>query len=421
MEFFYKNIKIKLDYIKNFTINNFFIILFCASILLLLFGVAFFNMRLNINITNGEAVASDYNSYYYAAKHALAGDNLYFSWAQKIKFTPEFIDRYVYPPLLAYIFIPFSLLNFNFSFLIYIIFTIFLFIASIYLLSASSFLKNTRFKFFFSIIGLFLFSPILWLHIARGQTDIIILFLLTLCFFYYTAGNKYLAGISVGIAALLKLTPLIFIAYFLFKDIKIFFSSCLTIIIFSFLIGIDKIADFFKTLYSFANGYSAGAMNNGLLGLIYNKYTASYYSFSTAKIIYFFLLSFLIYFFISLVLKIKKYNRKSQESDKVIIFEFAILVILMIIIPTVSWLYNGVYIIFALSAYWGIRYKNIDKKNFFTDGLFFLILSSPLLFPLKSNPTFSGLFALRPFYLLLLLIIFTIYYKKLSLSYEKIS
>lgn len=385
--------------------NNFFYSIFLVGALIFVASIIFFNVKPLAGVIdyNNTAISGlDYNSNYFAAKRILLEDNLYFNDKQHYKFPDELPGRYVYPPLLAYFFIPFSILPYNLAFFIYTLLIVVLFLFSIYILSFYA--KSGR-KYFFVISSLFLFSPILWLHLERGQTDVIILFLIALGFYLYNIEKYHLTGFVIGLAVLLKLTPIIFLIYFAIKSKKSFFSSIITITFFLIMTGSDKLFDFYRSLSDFAHGVSAGAMSNGILGIFYNKFTESYLALYQAKFLFIiFAILFLLYFFSSLYLNQNKANISQKERN---LIEFSCLLLVMITIPSVSWLYNGIYLIFALTAYWNLHSDEYfeSRKKVITDGLVYFILSQPLLFPsvLKSSATI--IFSLRPLYLLILFLI----------------
>ncbi len=334
----------------------------------------------------------DYNSYYHAAKRFLESDNIYFADKQVIKFDNEVANAFVYPPLMTFVFVPFSFLSYAISYYLFFIFSVLVFLGALFLLSRRVPHSNSYFWVF--LIAYFL-SPILVLHLVRGQTDILVLFLVALSFIFFQDKKNILAGVAVGIAASLKLTPMIFLPYFYKKDKKVFWSSIFTIAFFIPWFGLKIWSDFLIKINSFSKIVSSGNLSNSLFGLLYNKYTFNYYSYNAAKIFYVILIMLallLIFLFI--------YKNKSLKNH--VLLEYAVLSSFMMIVPPVAWVYNGVYSLFLLTAYWSIRFNNsLSKKMYiFFDILVYLIISQPVLSPLIRNFQIYHIFSLRPLFYL---------------------
>src|SRR3989344_8794239 len=81
---------------------------------------------------------ADFNNFYFAAKRLAAGENFYLVNDPAQSLPGELAGgatRFIYPPLLAYLFVPFSFLSLNTAFYIYALFTVALLSALVYLLS----------------------------------------------------------------------------------------------------------------------------------------------------------------------------------------------------------------------------------------------------------------------------------------------
>ena len=82
------------------------------------------------------------------------------------------------------------------------------------------------------------------------------------------------------------------------------------------------------------------------------------------------------------------------------------------LLPNISWLYNGVYLLILLAGWWCLREKNLlsPARSIAGDILMYLILAQPVLLPFFQAVPGSLLFVLRPVYVIILLVmIFRVY------------
>src|SRR3989339_41741 len=393
----------------------------CAAVLIVEIG-AFNISPLNFHHIYGEGLAGggrDFSTFYFAG-YRLRTVNEFYVVKNYNEFLPEEhergISRFIYPPLLAFIFVPLSFLSLHVAFTWYSYLILIIFGASIFL--ATHFIVDKILARL--VIGaIFLLSPIIWMHLAHGQTDILVLFCLALAFYFLSKYNSKSAGFFIGIAALLKLTPVIFIPYLYLKNKKAFWISVLTLIFGSLLLGVDRLFKFVDNLSSFSGTWATSSIfNNGLMGIFYNRLTRSIMSFSTSRSVYSILILLsVIFFFLALYRRIK--INKTSTDEFFVLAEFAIFTSLMILIPSVSLIYNGVHLLFLLLTWWWLRERKIFslKKQFFLDMLIFLIFSQPLLISWFQTIPGSLFFVFRPIYILIFLfIIFKEYSKK---TYEQ--
>ncbi len=361
-------------------------------------------------------VGLDFHSYYYSAKHLHGGDSLYFAEKQKLHFEKELKNFFVYPPLMAVLFTPFSYFQFELSFLLYTVFCIAIFIVTIILLSESLYEKRV-----FSAVVLFSFfsSPLLIMHLDRGQTDVIILFLLTLSYISLRNDRNITVGILIGFAASLKITPLIFLPYLFLKSKKAFLSSIATIAIVFLIFPLNYWQEFFEKIFAFSTSISSGIFSNGLLGVISNRYTAAFISPEVSRYIFFAIISIII--MVTFIVFFKSIN--NEKSKELIIVDFAILSSLMIIIPPTSWVYNGVLLSLLFAGYWTIRFsKFLGKRMIILFDLLGFVLVSQLTFspihPFIRSLDLHQLFALRPLIILAFIVLFLLYLSRRNMAMD---
>jgi hypothetical protein len=366
-------------------------------------------------------IGGDFTCLYFSAKHAVLGDNLYFSDFQTVHFTNEPANNssvYIYPPLLAAILIPFSLLSLVPSYVVYIFVCVTLFLIVAYVLSGNA--VGDKNKMFLVLAGLFFFSPILWFHLQRGQTDILILFLVTLGFLMLRKKSFYSAGYLIGIAVSLKLTPIVFLPYLFFKNKKSFLSSLATVVVLAAVTGFSRMVDFVHVISGAAtNLFSSGAQSNSLFGLIYNRLSWHILSMRAAGII--FLICLAILFICYLIVLKSLHNRgkttalyNNDTECMMTLIEFSLMLLLMILVPKLSWIYNGVYGIFAIATYWFLRERGYVQSRYyiFYDLVIFLILSYPILLPFLQSHML--VFSFRALYFLIIFILLFRTYLKLQ-------
>ena len=354
---------------------------------------------------------ADFNNFYFAAKRLVAGENFYLVNDPAQSLPGELAGgatRFIYPPLLAYLFVPFSFLSLNTAFYIYALFTVALLSASVYLLSR---LLSGSKMFLYATTALLAFSPIVWMHLERGQTDVVVLFLLTAACFLLTRGCFKSVGLFVGLAALFKFTPLIFIPYLFLKNKKAFWSSIITLIAGSFIFGIGWLKYFVMALGSFAGGFiSSSIFSNSLAGMFYSRLTRAYLPFEATQKIYLILVLVLVAAaFVFLYHSLKRDNKNDPEY---VLPEWALLSAGLILLPNISWLYNGVHLLILLAAWWCLREKKLlsPVRSVAGDVLMYLILAQPVLLPFFQTVPGSLLFVLRPVYVVVLLVmIFRVY------------
>lgn len=368
-----------------------FVILTTLGILFLIFQATVIEINPVsgvIDTSSSRINGGDYRSYYFTSKHLLAGDNIYFTEKQNIKYPQEPTDAFVYPPLMAALFAPLSVVPLKDSYFVFTVLSVIIFLLSVYVLSRK--VPQSNFFFWLSVIA-FLSSPILVLHLDRGQTDIVILLLLICSLVTFLEKKSVSAGILVGIASALKVTPLIFLPYFFLKDKKAFWSSIITLSTFSVFFSISAWADFLERISSFAGNVSSGNLSNSLLGVFYNRYVSDYYSYGEASLFYLCI--------IIIILGVTFFSiYKNKDLIKFTLLEFGIVSTFMMIIPSVSWAYNGVHSLFLLAGYWSIRFNgSLNKWTYFIfDILVYLLLSQPILSPLVRDYSIYHIFSLRP-------------------------
>ncbi|MFA7653839.1 MAG: glycosyltransferase family 87 protein [Candidatus Magasanikbacteria bacterium] len=364
------------------------------------------NIRYYYNVEKTENIfGSDFNANYFAAKKYFSRDSLYFSDQTTRQFSDELAagsnrTRFVYYPFSAFFFTPLALLSFGHAFFLLTLLNIFLLIMVILFLSR--FVANQQ-RYFSVFSFLFLFSPVVWSILERGQTDIIILFFLALCFVFFTKGKSKLSGFFLALASLFKITTLFLLPYFYFKDKKVFLSSIISFTVISLITGANKIFGFVDSLLTFSSYHSTSYLNTGIFGLFYNRIASVFIDVKFAHFVYLLAIIPVVILFIFYFTRV--INKKGNNLASLAEFGFFLAVMLML--PTVSWIQHSIHLVFIVTAYWVFREKmTVSKKMVVMDVLLLLILSEPLLLLKFQEIPFSIIFALRPLYIILFLITF---------------
>lgn len=374
-------------------------------------------LKPTVNYTTG----IDYNYFYFAGMRASQGKNFYFPLNDRYpgeNSQPFEYVRFNYPPLMAYFFIPFSMLPLDVSLFIYSLLSILLLLLSVYLLS--KFIQQ-KLPYFIITSLIFFFSPSFLLHLDRGQTNIEILILVSLCLFFYLQGKYKISGFLLALSIVFKLMPIVFLPYFFIKNKKVFTYTIISLLFFVLVFGMNSFIDFWGVISGFASsGIVAGGLSTGLGGVIYNRFTYNMLALQEAQLIVAAISLIISGIFFGIFYKVNNLERTTKLDIDLVLLEFGTLMFLVSFLPTVSWLHNGLYYLFIFTAYWNLRPKITFYCDLFIQLLIFLSLSQPLLFTMFNKQPFMTVFALRPLYMLTVVILLWYFYIKNNVNLERI-
>jgi hypothetical protein len=355
----------------------------------------------------------DFNCFYFAGKRVSEGKNFYFPMIND-RYKNEVLSgpvRFVYPPLMAYFFMPFSLLSFDASLFTYSLFCVLLLIFSVYILS--KFVLQRWYYFFITGI-IFLLSPFFLDHLYAVETDIPVLFLIALCLLAFLKRKYKITGLLLATSIMFKLMPIIFLPYFFIKNKKVFYYSIFFIAILVLIFGFDVFTDFIAAITGFASGgITAGKTNNGLGGMIYNRFTYDLFSFHTAQLILTTSIVIISAIFYYLCFKMNNKEKQVEVDNSLILLEFGAMTFFMSFFPSISSFYNGVFYLFIFTAFWNLRFILSTTYNLIIQALFYLSFSQALLFPVVNERPFITIFNFRPLYVFIVVILLWYsYYQK---------
>lgn len=159
------------------------------------------------------------NVYYPAIQDILHGRNLYGNPATDVN----------YPPTTFVLLFPFGLAPVELAQKAWTIVSFATLPVSIFLL-LRSFQKKVSIYAFLLIYSFSMLAFPIKFTLGMGQVNLIVLFFVALCFFLYRIEKPHLAGIALGVACALKLTPLFFLLFFVRKGaFKLVLSTLATL------------------------------------------------------------------------------------------------------------------------------------------------------------------------------------------------
>lgn len=190
-------------------------------------------------------LANDFASYYVASKLLFQGEipyrsldkyrtiELSFDEMKNWGINKKIIPAYIYPSFLAAVIIPITELPFKQARFIWNLFCLITFFFVVWF---TFFLLGKKIKFDFTsltIIGVFFASMPTLETITQGQINYQILLLILLCFYFQKNNKPILSGILLGIATLIKVSPIVILFYFLYKKDFKFIQSFFVFLILS--------------------------------------------------------------------------------------------------------------------------------------------------------------------------------------------
>ncbi len=328
--------------------------------LIIAFSITYFSFFLK-HITQKDlfvTFAYDFVAYYAAAKLVSLGEltEIYVHFEEAFSKVGEgrFLEiakeagfdsapPYLYPPIFI---APFQLLcplPFSDAAIVWIILNIFLIIIVMFVQwHLAGGIKNRLYKITL-IISLNLLSYPLLYSLKLGQTTIFIYAAISLLFLcvqkrYYTT-----AGVIIGATSAMKLYPLLFLFYFLYrKKYKPVFSSIVTIgllIALSFIFyGTYLNLEFLTYIEQFSGITLSAWSNQSLPAFLLRQFTPLDVFVFTSLETPFFVRTIQLSFIISVLVVFKLLSSKSGHK-KTEPFEMSIVVFIILLLPDISWLH----------------------------------------------------------------------------------
>ena len=211
-----------------------------------------------------------------------------------------------------------------------------------------------------------------------GQINMLILLLICSALYWIKKGKPETAGIFLGFASVLKITPLLFIAYFIFKkQFRIMKGVLISLLVFIVIIpvlffGVGKTIEYHKTWFQrsffpqvtnneFMEGrfYRSGnqsleAMANRFLtDLPYNIVSGKYLTIKSVSILHFgrntvkWITRLLVLIILCIMMILCRVPAEAHAgSSRLINFEYSLVLIAMVLISPLSWTHHFVILLF---------------------------------------------------------------------------
>ncbi len=339
-------------------------------------------------LPKNQTVVNDFASYYVGSQLLNDGDTPYRSsdGSKTIKLTDiemktwninkSEIPAYIYPSFLAAIITPITNLSYPLAYQIWTTFCFLMFFAVI-VLTFLLIRKKPRLDFVtLLIIGIYFMSMPTLETLTLGQVNYMIMFLtLGSFYFYFQKEQLLISSILLCFATLIKLSPLIFILYFIYKkEYKYLLYFCSFLFLsFTVLCFMFPSIDYMFFTEVLPDISSKPSLNNKSI-LVWVQYlfipndyiTQLHNSIFWSKIITGVIsLSFLILFFF------KFFNKKASYESKYNIFNFCVLILLLLFIQPYLQVHHLVLSFFVFSYL--LNLYNFQKDRIYQ--LFFLFLS----------------------------------------------
>lgn len=296
----------------------------------------------------------DFSVYYYGSQLFLSGQNPYLS-GQKL------FSGYSYPPSVFLLFVPFVLLPFQTSQLLWVFLNVLCLIASIVLLA-----KLFSVKFFSDtnliLSGFIFISFPVKFTLGMGQINILILFFLVLSLYFLKVKNYLFGGVFLGLSLVIKLFPLLLPVYFLLKLNKKILTGLLAIFGAAFFCVIIFVPEktnlyFFHNVvpYFFSASWKLDYYSQSLSAFIGRTFGTGIEG-NFLRIVITIIIIFITFFVIF---------KKSRNDFETLSLEYGLLITATMLINTFSWQHHFVWLIIPFYALTVYLLKNKMGKLYF--------------------------------------------------------
>ncbi|MDP1852731.1 MAG: glycosyltransferase family 87 protein [Candidatus Omnitrophota bacterium] len=262
------------------------------------------------------------------------------------------IDLYKYSPAFACFMSPFTKVHMHISVPIWYLFTFILILSSIYLVKRIIIESNKEksLPVYFYFLSFFLTLRFLLVLLSRVQSDFLVLFFLVLSIWFLRLKREVLSGFSLATAIMVKITPLIFIPYFIYRKFyKAAFASCAGILLYLWLpslnLGWEKNVSYLKgwlnLLFASTPELILWYKNQSLLSCIFRLFSGN----SPVRIfllppllikgIFLLIASLMIFFALYFCRNLVFYKKKEFSFGHLL--EFSLILICMVLFSPLAW------------------------------------------------------------------------------------
>ena len=162
----------------------------------------------------------DFKAYYIAADMLRSGEDFYDVQQQveevQARGLPLNESFYIYPPLLAVLFVPLGALPIEQAAQLWFFLNLALYALALFIVSRAFGLSESTGMLPLLWILAFLYPPALY-TIYKGQVNIVILLLLAITYWLCTRNRQIIAGVALGVASMIKVIPIFLVPYALWR------------------------------------------------------------------------------------------------------------------------------------------------------------------------------------------------------------
>ncbi|MEK6715682.1 MAG: glycosyltransferase family 87 protein [Candidatus Omnitrophota bacterium] len=299
---------------------------------------------------------TDFTVFHRAGQRIIKGEPIY-SLA-------DGLDVYKYSPAFAYFMAPFTKMHMHKSVPLWYLLAFIGILSSVYFIKEiilRSEKQKSLPKYFYFVLFFLTFRSILVL-LSRVQSDFLVLFFLVLSLWFLRLNKEILSGFSLATAVMVKLTPLVFIPYFIYRKFyKAAFASLGGICLYLFLPGLglgwDKnisyLKDWFNTLSVSTPELVLWYKNQSLLSCISRFFSqispVKLFTLSPLAIKGIFaLVSF--FMVVLIIYSCRKLIAREGKFGYAHLLEFSLLLICMVLFSPLAWKHTFLHLLVAHMA-----------------------------------------------------------------------
>jgi alpha-1,2-mannosyltransferase len=355
--------------------------LYAAGLLAILLGLWRFG---SVAQLSWMGVAPDFANNYAGAAVLRAGGMLYDAQA-------PLLTGYDNPPLTALLTMPLTFFDLQTAIRLFFGLNTLLLVASVALLFMSMRGYLLTYPYWLIAVALVVnLDPVLD-SLLLGQTDAVILMLLVISFWAYRRGRDVMAGAPLGLAAMIKISPVLLILYFLLKKEKRVFASAVAVMLLLggaslLLAGFEVHAMFVTEILPKLLAGSAHVENQSLNGFFNRLFLEGQFITGLADVPPLFqarlltmVCSLLIVVGAAYLVGTKRASRTDPRAD----LEFSLVVIILPLISSIAWHHYMTWYVLPLLVLLNPRLRErlrrtVGKAVLVVGVLSYLILTVPV-------------------------------------------
>lgn len=308
-------------------------------------------------ISSSCTLQNDFMSFYVSTKTFFNGINPYGNLPMPFGGSENSLSVNLNPPSFFIFFKLFTLLTYGKALLLWNIFCFCCSMLSIYLLV--KYFKLPK-PFYTPLLILFFASPAYLTNVMLGQMGSIYLLGLTLGFYLYEKNQYIYSGLSLGMIAALKISPLYLLIFILWtKNRTLFLSFNITFIIISLLPLLFWDVSIYQYWQSAITQikWHHHSLNNSLSGLLYKTFDSAVSVYQHQTTIQLANLGFTFLLSLGLISYLYRY-KKTLTANSV----FSLCIILMLMLNPLSWNYYSLALLLPFIQTWQ-HIKSLSEKT----------------------------------------------------------